>query len=234
MQTESEAGSQHIKGPPVRPSPGFKKDMPPKSLFQNGYSNMLPNATHDLFKVSVASQQLQNKAVRPVDMAQISKGNIPFAPSSNGAGPTFKTPARPGPFLGAKSAAKSAARSSPQFPNGEAIDLPEIQTDDEDEEEEPGMNNIAGWAASPDLRAALMRQETMDPSQIFGPPAPLNMEEVFSKSKDRWHKFRARTSSANWSGPDGLTEDDIRKDMAAREKLRREGGWSYEMSKDVL
>jgi hypothetical protein len=79
-----------------------------------------------------------------------------------------------------------------------------------------------------------MRQETTDPMQVFGPPAPLNMEEVFSKSKDRWHKFRARTSSANWSGTDRLTEDDIRKDLAARERLRREGGWSYELSKDVL
>ncbi|ATY59236.1 inner centromere [Cordyceps militaris] len=232
LQDDAESGGQAGKGHAVRPSPGFKKDVPPKSLFQNGYSNAPPAGAHDLFKASVTSHQLQGKAARPVDMAQISKGNIPFAP--NAAGPAFKTPARPGPYLAAKSAAKSVPRSSPQFQNGEAIDLPEIQTDDEDEEDDAGMSNIAGWAASPDLRAALMRQETMDPSQIFGPPAALNMEEVFSKSKDRWPKFRARTSSANWSGPDGLTEDDIRKDMAAREKLRREGGWSYEMSKDVL
>ncbi|OAA61476.1 inner centromere protein [Cordyceps fumosorosea ARSEF 2679] len=232
LQGDAESSSQPAKSHAVRPSPGFRKDLPPKSLFQNGYSNAPPSATHDLFKASVASHQLQSKGTRPVDMAQISKGNIPFAP--NPAGPAFKTPARPGPYLAAKSAAKSVPRSSPQFQNGEAIELPEIETDDEDEDDDPGMNNIAGWAASPDLRAALMRQETMDPSQIFGPPAPLNMEEVFSKSKDRWPKFRNRTSSANWSGPDGLTEDDIRKDLAAREKLRREGGWSYEMSKDVL
>ncbi|EJP69524.1 inner centromere protein [Beauveria bassiana ARSEF 2860] len=232
LQDSAESGNNPSKGHVVRPSPGFKKDVPSKLLFQNGYSNAPPSAVHDLFKASVTSHQLQSKTARPVDMAQISKGNIPFAP--NAAGPAFKTPARPGPYLAGKSAAKSVPRPSPQFQNGEAIDLPEIQTDDEDEEDDPGINNIAGWAASPDLRAALMRQETMDPSQIFGPPAPLNMEEVFSKSKDRWPKFRARTSSANWSGPDGLTEDDIRKDMAAREKLRREGGWSYEMSKDVL
>lgn len=79
-----------------------------------------------------------------------------------------------------------------------------------------------------------MRQETIDPMQIFGPPGPLNMEEVFSKSKDRWHKFRARTSSANWSGADRLTEDDIRKDLAARDKMRKEGGWSYDLSKEVV
>lgn len=92
----------------------------------------------------------------------------------------------------------------------------------------------AAWTDSPDLRRALFRQETLDPSQIFGPPAPLNMEEVFSTSRDRWHKFRARTSSANWSGADRLTEDDIRKDLAARDKMRREGGWSFDLSTQML
>ena len=32
----------------------------------------------------------------------------------------------------------------------------------------------------------------------------------------------------------GLTEEDIRKNLAARDKLRREGGWSYELSKDMM
>lgn len=177
----------------------------------------------------------QAKAAHPLDMAQISKGAIPFAPNPNSAGSSFKTPARPGAAHGMKSAAKSVQRSSPRFQNGDAIELPEIQTDDEDDEDdEPPAGTVAAWADSPELRRALMGQETMDPSQIFGPPAPLVMEEVFSKSKDKWHKFRARTSSANWSGSDRLTEDDIRKDLAARDKLRRDGGWSYEMSRDMM
>ncbi|KAH7328210.1 hypothetical protein B0I35DRAFT_11862 [Stachybotrys elegans] len=226
----------NIKGPPVRPSGGFKKDVPGKSVFQSGYSAAPPSATRDLFKATVKAQHNnQTKAAHPLDMAQISKGAIPFAPNPNPAGSSYKTPARPGALNNIKSAAKSAQRSSPRFQNGESIELPEIQTDDEDEDEDEAHGGtIASWADSPDLRRALREQESMDPSSIFGPPAPLNMEEVFNKSKDKWHKFRARTSSANWSGSDRLTEDDIRKDMAAREKLRREGGWSYEMSKDML
>lgn len=138
--------------------------------------------------------------------------------------------------LGLKaSAAKSAAKQSPKFQNGEAIELPEIQTDDEDDEEDaPRGGMVAAWADSPELRKALQIQETLDPSQIFGPPTALNMEEVFFKSKEKFHKFRSRTSSANWTGADRLTEDDIRKDLAARDKLRREGGWTYEMSKNLL
>jgi hypothetical protein len=131
-------------------------------------------------------------------------------------------------------AAKSVAKSSPKFQNGEAIELPEIQTDDEDDDEDDGRGMVADWANSPDLRRALLDQEPLDPAQIFGPPRPLNMEEVFYKSKEKFHKFRSRTSSANWSGADRLTEEDIRKDMAARDKLRREGGWTYEMSKNLL
>ncbi|ERT01593.1 hypothetical protein HMPREF1624_02844 [Sporothrix schenckii ATCC 58251] len=244
-----------IKGPPIRPSQGFKKDLPNKPVFGNGYSTAQTNVSRDLFKSTVTAQHnYQTKTAHPMDMAQVSKAAISFAPSGNGATSaaaavavaaasqgTHKTPLRPAgaPQAGkstaksaAKSVGKSAAKSSPRFPNGDAIELPDIQTDDEDSEEE--VVNAAPWADSPDLRRALMRQETVDPVQVFGPPGPLNMEEVFNKSKDRWHKFRARGSSANWSGIDRLTEDDIRKDLAARDKIRREGGWSYELGKDML
>ncbi|CAK7208509.1 hypothetical protein SBRCBS47491_000116 [Sporothrix bragantina] len=243
-----------IKGPPVRPSNGFKKELPSKSVFGNGYSTAPNNVSRDLFKSTVTAQHnSQSRAGHPMDMAQVSKAAISFAPSGNSSTvsaaaaaaaastSTHKTPLRPaGTQLAGKSAAKSAvksvgksaAKSSPRFPNGDAIELPDIQTDDEDSEEEHV--NAAPWADSPDLRRALMRQETVDPFQVFGPPGPLNMEEVFNKTKERWHKFRARTSSANWSGIDRLTEDDIRKDLAARDKIRREGGWSYELGKDML
>ncbi|CAK7232514.1 hypothetical protein SCUCBS95973_008285 [Sporothrix curviconia] len=239
-----------IKGPP---------ELPSKSVFGNGYSTAPTNVSRDLFKSTVTAQH--NKAGHPMDMAQVSKAAISFAPSGNtgtvlaaavaaaastsASQSTHKTPLRPaGTQLAGKSAAKSAAKSvgksaaksaaksSPRFPNGDAIELPDIQTDDEDSEEEHV--NAAPWADSPDLRRALMRQETVDPFQVFGPPGPLNMEEVFNKTKERWHKFRARTSSANWSGIDRLTEDDIRKDLAARDKIRREGGWSYDLGKDML
>ncbi|RYO92920.1 hypothetical protein DL766_003896 [Monosporascus sp. MC13-8B] len=208
-------------------------DVPSKSIFPAGYTSAAQSATRDLFKATVTSQHNGHaKATHPMDMAQFSKGAIPFAP--NPAGPSHKTPARPQGIAGVKSAAKSATRSSPRFQNGESIELPEINTDDEDSDDDDGGKDVmAAWADSPNLRRALVEQESKDPFQIFGAPGPLNMEEVFAKSKDRFHKFRARTSSANWSGLDRLTEDDIRKDLAAREKMRREGGWTYEMSKEL-
>ncbi|PHH73061.1 hypothetical protein CDD82_5672 [Ophiocordyceps australis] len=225
-ETETETALK-IKGPPVRPSGGLKKDLPARPTY--GYTSSSHGVQRDLFKATVTAQHHnQTKAAHPLDMAQISKGPIPFAPTSAGVGASHKTPARSGGL----NAAKSTARSSPRFQNGDSIELPEIDTDDEDEDEDDAYGTrVAAWADSPDLRRALMRQETMDPSKIFGPAAPLNMEEVFSKSK---HSFRARTSSANWSGADRLTEEEICRDREARDKLRRDGGWSYEMSREMI
>ncbi|KAG8166451.1 hypothetical protein KVR01_002140 [Diaporthe batatas] len=234
-EAEIQSYGTSLKGPPVRPSAGFKKDLPNKPLY-SGYAPAAQGATRDIFKAPVAPQQI-NKSGHLLDMAQVSKGPIPFASSHHAAGASHKTPARPKSIVATKSAAKPANRSSPRLQNGENIELPEIQTDDDDDDEEEDegakATGVASWADTPALRRELMRQETIDPLQVFGPPAPLNMEEVFSKSKDRWQKFRARTSSANWSGADRLTEDEIRKDIAARDRMRREGGWTYELSKDM-
>lgn len=66
----------------------------------------------------------------------------------------------------------------------------------------------------------------MDADAVFGPARSPHMEEMF---KGREHRFRSRTSSANWAGPDRLTEEEIRMDRAGREKLRRQGGWTFEL-----
>ncbi|KAK3353661.1 hypothetical protein B0T25DRAFT_454263 [Lasiosphaeria hispida] len=211
-----------IKGPPVRPSGGLRKDLPNKPMFPNGYQS----ASRDLYKATVTGQLVSQNKGNPLDLAQVSNGKILFTPMAGNA--PSKTPVRNAPY----SKKPPASKASPRFPNGDAIELPEIQTDDEDEDEDDHIA-VAAWADSPALKSALLAQERVDPMQIFGPPAPLNMEEVFAKSKDRFHKFRARTSSANWSGSDRLTEEDIRKDLQARDKMRREGGWSYDLGRDM-
>lgn len=220
------------------------QDLTQKSLYANGnYPHAPPpSASKDLFKTAVTAQHTSH-ASKPghhaLDTAQFSKGAIPFAQNPH------KTPARPiGGIIPKSSAAKSIARSSPRPQNGEGIELPDIQTDDESDDDDdgygggnggsgPGKGLAPEWTDSPALREALLRQERLDPMSVFGPPAPLIMEEVFSKTKDRFHKFRARTSSANWSGTDRLTEDEVRRDNAARDKMRREGGWSYELGRDM-
>lgn len=122
-------------------------------------------------------------------------------------------------------------KSSPQYPNGEAIHLPEIPTDSEDEDSEDEGNAfpLPDWATPGHLTEQLMRQEGLDGDAVFGPIAPLKMEEIFSKgNKDRLKRLRDRTSSANWTlSGDGLTLEEVRADREQRERMRLEGGWKF-------
>lgn len=208
----------------------------PKSVFSHAYSK-----SSTLHQSTVKSQHHSAVKGGYLDTQQFAKGAIPFkvnpASQAGPSGQPLKTPARNvanGGGIPRSSAKPAGARSSPRFnpQDGEAIELEEIQTDDDDDDDH-GDLKIAAWADSPALKAALMAQEHVDPMQVFGPPAPLDMEAVFSKTKDRWHKFRARTSSANWSGTDQLSADEIKKEQWAREKITRDGGWSYELSKNL-
>ena len=97
-------------------------------------------------------------------------------------------------------AAKSVVHAVPS----EDIELPDINSEYSDSEDEDRVRtfNPPEWAQSPELRQALEMQSTMNPDDIFGAVRPLKMEEIF---KSRTSRFRARTSSANWTGADRLT-----------------------------
>lgn len=162
-----------------------------------------------------------SRAGMPGEMTKYAHGKVPFAEVPN---PPPKSPQR------ARQAAPTPAKSSPQWINGENIELAEIPTDDEETDSDDDKAKdamVADWAKSPFLGDQLETQERYaDPDEIFGPVRSPHMEEMF---KGREHRYRNRTSSANWAGSDRLTEEEIRSDRAAREKLRRQGGWSFEL-----
>lgn len=211
-----------VAAPPIRQSIARPKGLFPAS----GYASGQPSQPVFAQPAIPAHMQMGPKPARPMDMTQTSKAPINFAPN-----PAHKTPARAmgGHPQNGRSVSKQSAKSSPRYVNGELIDLPEINTDSEDDSDDGAGFAVPEWAESPNLAAGIVAQEGMDPAMVFGPPAELKMEEVF-RNKERWGRFRQRTSSANWSGNDRLTEDEIQKDLAARERLRKEGGWSYGLS----
>ncbi|POS83069.1 hypothetical protein EPUL_003961, partial [Erysiphe pulchra] len=233
--SDSENNRPKMTAPPVRQSGIRYKDMPTKSIFSHNYTNNVPPS--NLQRSTLISQHnlIQSKPTHPLDMVQLAKGPIPFASiSSQGNSQSQKTPAHTiAPKINGKSNArtmiKTTAKSSPKYQNGENIDLPEIHTDsDDDDSDDQPIGVRPGWTDTPEIQKQLEYQEVIDPADVFGQPGPLIMEEVFSKSKDRFHKFRARTSSANWSGTDRLTEDEIQKDLEGRDRVRRQGGWTYD------
>lgn len=170
-----------------------------------------------------------------VEGVKFSKDKIRFANEATAGPPSvFKTP-------GAKSASKLAmlktpagVKDSPIYQSGELIELPDIPTDSEEDDDDdnyvPKDNfNVPQWAESPELRALLRQQQTVNPEEIFGPMAKLDMDAIFQNRTDKQaHKFRARTSSANWSGADRLTAAEIAADHEARQKMIAQGGWKYQ------
>ncbi|CAO2655921.1 Nn.00g047240.m01.CDS01 [Neocucurbitaria sp. VM-36] len=151
------------------------------------------------------SQQAKMNPITPAH-AQFAKGKIPFAEPAHAPQP-----------------------QPPQihYPNGDDIKLPEIMTDSEDEDSENEFEQPS-WVNTPNLREMLSNQQLMDPETIFGPIAPLEMEKVFP-NKERHKRFRERTSSAYWVN-DQVTEEEKRKEREARERLVREGAWTYNPS----
>lgn len=166
-----------------------------------------------LFQVD-SEESLHRPAKRPSQQARLLKPMTPaHAQFASGKIP-FAEPSQP-------------ALQTPQIPNGEDIKLPDIMTDSEDEDSENEFEQPS-WVATPNLRSMLEQQQLVDPEQIFGPIAPLNMEQVFP-NKERHKRFRERTSSAYWTN-DQVTEEERRKEREARERLVREGAWTYNPS----
>lgn len=227
-----------MSGAPIRQSNTGKKP----SIFSHGYAPA-PNGP----QMNQATKQLHQfpqppnpqRTVQPSEMSKYANGNkIPFADAPNplASSQHHKTPSTQPPPLPPKSILQSI-KSSPHFNAGETIVLPEIPTDSEDEGDDSADEAAAGgafpipsWASPTTLSNQLIAQEAIDGDAVFGPIAPLRMEEIFAKgNKDRLKKFRDRTSSANWAlSGDGLTIEEVRADREMRERLRREGGWRYD------
>lgn len=181
------------------------------SLFKN------PSASHHAQQPGSAQPQ---RPGHPMDMAKYTTGKIPFADASNSAQASapHRTPGQ--------STQKAPVKESPRYPSGETIHLPEIPTDSEDEDSDAEMFPVPKWAQPKELEAILREQEGKETDSIFGPIAPFSLEETFKADK-KAKKFRERTSSANWGGADGLTQEEIRKDIAERQRLRMNGGWTF-------
>jgi hypothetical protein len=118
---------------------------------------------------------------------------------------SFERPANQGH---SKTPSRTVAPPQPPPEKSENIELPDIASeysDSDDEERNNKKRAMPFWVQSPDVRNALARQNTLNPDGIFGGVQELHMEEIFP---GRVARFRARTSSAQWTGTDGLTAEE--------------------------
>ncbi|KAK6336586.1 hypothetical protein TWF718_009388 [Orbilia javanica] len=217
-----EASAPPTFAPPIRQSTAKKENLPPSKIggiftqdFTPASHSQASYSQASSLAKSTASAQIPKSTPLPqVDAVKYSHDKLKFG--------TIVTPSAQ--KVGRK--LSSAPRESPVYPNPESIELPEIHTDSEDDDDDKSFH-VPKWADSPELRQALQDQLGIDPETIFGPIAPLSMEDIFRGRSDR-AKFRARTSSANWSGADRLTTAEIEADRVERQRILDNGGWTYQ------
>ncbi|CDW98444.1 hypothetical protein [Sporisorium scitamineum] len=91
--------------------------------------------------------------------------------------------------------------------------LPDIASEYSDSEDEETIQKRAAmplWTQGDALDAALLAQSTVDADEIFGiPQGPVELEKILPGERTASRIRRPRTSSANWSGPDGLAQWEI-------------------------
>ncbi|CRG90836.1 Serine/arginine repetitive matrix protein 2 [Talaromyces islandicus] len=230
-RTEDEYSQPFNQPPPSLKQQPIRKENGKLSLMGYGYSQAPPPvASHSMYKTMPVQQGAAGRQLKhgpPIDTTQYASGTIPFAPTNPPATTVHKTPSHKTANLAAQ---RAPAKVSPQYPPSESIHLPEPNTDSEDEDSDADMLPVPEWAQADELQRALATQEDAPTDHIFGRIAPFMMEEVFKQDK-KLKKFRERTSSANWGGPDGLTQEEISRDQAARQRLRTNGQWSYQVSR---
>lgn len=222
---EHEERAAYQMAPPIRNS-AVKKELAPKNALPHGYASAsAAAASRTPGPSTLKSGKAAPPAVPQVESVKYSTDKIKFATTTPGQS-NFKTPA-PNPPRGFKTPA--ANKDSPIYQNGELIDLPDIPTDSEDEDDDDYKDfRVPEWAESPELRAMLHRQQTVNPEEIFGAIPKLDMDEIFKNGSERQvARFRARTSSANWSGADRLTPAEVEADREARRKMQEQGKWTY-------
>jgi hypothetical protein len=182
-------------------------EQPPKSALKKvSYSH------HASLAKSALQNQMRSTNGPHVDGVKFSSDKIKFT-AANQTDVKKTTVSNPGEakmgLVSTNSHRQVAAEISntPRSTNhkGDDIVLPEILSESEDDEDG---NVLRSWANSPDLRNVLVNQQNIDPDSVFGPIAPLHMHEVF-KNSGRLSRFRPRSSSANWSGADRLTVQEM-------------------------
>lgn len=197
-----------VEAPKVKPPSKERKDAPVTRITKPGQITNSKSTTMTKQPSTTSLNQTTNVKAPPVEKTFIKPAPVPATAKGKG-----KMTADPEDTQSKKATQSQMALRAERLKMeppiaSETIELPEPNSEYSDSEDEGQRKPEAPeWTQSPELRAALESQSKVNPDDIFGPVRPLRMEDIF---RTRTSRFRARTSSANWSGPDGLKQEEER------------------------
>jgi hypothetical protein len=202
-----------VEVPKVKPPSREKKDAPVTRIAKPGQIANSKTTTVTKQQSTTSLNQTTTAKAPPAEKSFVKPAPIPA--SDKGKSRMIADPEDRQPKKAKQSQSQSVVPAHPERPKteppipSEMIELPEPNSEYSDSEDEGGQRKPEApvWTQSPELRAALESQSKVNPDDIFGPVRPLRMEDIF---RTRTSRFRARTSSANWSGPDGLKQEEER------------------------
>lgn len=191
-----------------QPSGSARPVMPSKPASQQAQSTKSSQqqavfSNQNVFQMAKASTSTTTNPVRPASQ-QVTQAN--GQPQGQGTGSRVVQPAQ----------AQSSQPKKPQKPQKEEyIELEEPPSEYSDSEDEATIARRAKhkpWETREGLAAALLQQADIDADEIFGvPQGNVPLEEMIPPQSE--HEARARrrprSSSANWSGKDGLQQYEI-------------------------
>lgn len=201
----------HVPVKPIKSStttPAPKIGPPPKSV-KSTATALVSSAAYNATQNASSSTKPAAPEPKPFKLASASpKGKGKAKPQDDGGDRLPSAMIQTQMAARAKAQIEASKQQVPEIPS-ESIELPDINSEYSDSEDEDRVRSFdpPDWAQSPELRHALQMQSTVNPDDVFGAIRPLRMEEIFRTKQSR---FRARTSSANWSGADRLTVEEIR------------------------
>lgn len=186
--TTSSSTKSRIAKPTATPGPSALKSAM-KSTTTNPFQSQPSTSTAKPLKPATSSSNL--KAAAAAKKAKASISDLP------GQAMQQQMQAR-------VQAQLKAANKEPEI-QSENIELPDINSEYSDSEDEDRGKDFPSWTQDQALMDALKDQETFNPDALFGPIQPLKMGDLFKTGHSR---FRKRTSSANWAGTDGITVEE--------------------------
>ncbi|WFD18802.1 hypothetical protein MCAP1_001013 [Malassezia caprae] len=226
----------HAGSTPLRPTPLPKKGVPVRPLTRPGSAMRVSSATRSAYtydadgKRRKLSQRPLNESTNVEDRAstedalksklttaggvRAASHTVRVSSSTARSVPTGARPWAPAQRSSTLSTQNVFQQAAPPAPSADEEELPDVASEYSDSDDEASIRKRSqepSWTRGRELEALLLQQATVDPDEIFGcqQVGPVPLDAMLPPRKGDRRRLRHRTSSANWSGPDGLAQWEI-------------------------